>query len=112
MEPRHLATNADLRGTPLRQQAMRPLSLRPWRRLRTSRSRRPKLRILESGSPPTIGDGYIRVRVTDEPHRDGSLLVYLPDGTALVVNGHLLLHLDPGPNCPEYPSGASAERSG
>jgi hypothetical protein len=56
---------------------------------------------LESGSPPASGDAYIRVRVTDEPRGDGSLLVYLPDGTALVVNGQLLLHLDPAPNRPD-----------
>ena len=56
---------------------------------------------LESGLPPTKGDAYIRVRVTDGPDRDGSVLVYLPDGTALVVNGHLLLYLDPGSNGPE-----------
>jgi hypothetical protein len=63
---------------------------------------------LETGSPATTGDAYIRVRVTDEPRRDGSLLVYLRDGTALVVNGHLLLHLDPGPDCPEQSDGGTS----
>jgi hypothetical protein len=62
---------------------------------------------LESGSPATTGDAYIRVRVTDEPRRDGSLLVYLRDGTALVVNGHLLLPLDPGRDCPEQSDGGN-----
>ncbi len=60
---------------------------------------------LDSGSPPTIGDAYIRVRVTEEPSGDGSLRVYLPDGTALMVSGHLLLHLEPdGPDAPDSQS--------
>ena len=47
-------------------------------------------------------DAYIRVRVPDVPRPDGSLLVYLADGTALVVDGHLLLHIDTGPDCPDF----------
>lgn len=35
-------------------------------------------------------DAYIRVRVPGEPHPDGSILVYLPDGTGLVVNSSQL----------------------
>jgi hypothetical protein len=31
-------------------------------------------------------DAYIPVRVTEEPHRDGRVLVYLPDGTGLLVH--------------------------
>ena len=45
-------------------------------------------------------DAYIRVRVPNGPGPDGSTLVYLPDGTALVVGTQQLLHLDPGPNPP------------
>jgi hypothetical protein len=41
-------------------------------------------------------DAYIRirVRVPDGPRPDGSILVYLPDGTGLVVNSNQLLRLD------------------
>ena len=45
-------------------------------------------------------DAYIRVRVPNGAGPDGSALVYLPDGTALVVDAHQLVHLDPGPNPP------------
>jgi hypothetical protein len=31
-------------------------------------------------------DGYIPVRITEEPHRDGRVLVYLPDGTGILVH--------------------------
>jgi hypothetical protein len=47
-------------------------------------------------------EAYIRVRVPDVPRSDGSMLVYLADGTALVVNGHLLLHVDTSPDCPDF----------
>ena len=39
-------------------------------------------------------DAFIRVRVPDGPGPDGSILVYLPDGTGLVVNSNQLLRLD------------------
>jgi len=60
---------------------------------------------LETGSNPTCGDAYLRVRVTDKPRADGSLVVYLPDGTGLVVNGDLLLHVVPGARGPGPPTG-------
>jgi hypothetical protein len=41
-------------------------------------------------------DAYIGVRVPDGPHPDGSILVYLANGTGLVVNSNQLLHLDTG----------------
>ena len=43
---------------------------------------------------PTGSGAYIRVRVPDGPRPDGSILVYLPNGTGLVVNSNQLLHLD------------------
>ena len=49
----------------------------------------------ESPSIPTNADAYIPVRVTEAPRSDGSMLVYLRDGTALVVNSRHLLRLDP-----------------
>ena len=45
-------------------------------------------------------DAYIRVRVPSGPRPDGSILVYLPNGTALIVNGNQLLHLEAASNCP------------
>jgi hypothetical protein len=42
----------------------------------------------------TDSGAYIRVRVPDGPRPDGSIIVYLPNGTALVVNSTQLLHLD------------------
>lgn len=65
---------------------------------------------LESRShhTPTDSDAYIRVRVTDGPRPDGSMLVYLPNGTALAVNGDQLLHLEAGPNCPETAEGRTS----
>lgn len=50
----------------------------------------------ESGAPsdPPESDAYIPVRVPDGPGRDGRLLVYLPDGTGVVVNSRQLLRLD------------------
>ena len=43
---------------------------------------------------PTGSGAYIRVRVPDGPHPDGSILVYLPNGTGLVVNNNQLLYPD------------------
>ena len=40
-------------------------------------------------------DAYILVHVTQAPRPDGSVLVYLPNGTAVVVNSSYLLRLDP-----------------
>jgi hypothetical protein len=37
---------------------------------------------------------YIPVRIPDGPRTDGSVLAYLPDGTALVVKHDQLVHLD------------------
>ena len=51
----------------------------------------------ESPSIPTNSDAYIPVRVPDEPRHDGSMLVYLPDGTGFVVNSRHLLRLAPEP---------------
>jgi hypothetical protein len=42
----------------------------------------------------TDSDAYIRVRAPAAPRPDGSILVYLPDGTGLVVNSNQLLRLD------------------
>jgi hypothetical protein len=39
---------------------------------------------------------YLPVRMTEEPRADGSVLVYLADGTALVVGEDQLLWADPG----------------
>jgi hypothetical protein len=38
---------------------------------------------------------YLPVRITEEPRVDGSVLVYLADGTALVVDEDQLLRVDP-----------------
>jgi hypothetical protein len=54
---------------------------------------------------PTGSGAYIRVRVPDGPRPDGSILVYLPNGTGLVVNSSQLLHLDAGPNWRGEPGG-------
>ena len=43
---------------------------------------------------PAGSGAYIRVRVPGEPRPDGSILVYLPNGTGLLVNSNQLLHLD------------------
>jgi hypothetical protein len=40
-------------------------------------------------------DAYIPVRAPGEPETNGYVTVYLPNGTALVVNGRDLLRLDP-----------------
>jgi hypothetical protein len=39
----------------------------------------------------TQPDAYIPVTVTEEPRHDGRVLVYLPDGTGLVVNRRCLV---------------------
>jgi hypothetical protein len=57
---------------------------------------------------PTGSGAYIRVRVPDGPRLDRSILVYLQNGTALVVNSKQLLHLDAGPNCPGEPDGRTS----
>jgi hypothetical protein len=51
---------------------------------------------LQGRQERTVSDSvaYIRVRVPDGPRPDGSIVAYLPDGTALIVGGHELLHLD------------------
>ena len=51
--------------------------------------------------PYCVGsDAYIHVHVPNGPKPDGSILVYLTNGTALVVNDDELLHLDTGKNAP------------
>ena len=52
------------------------------------------------GHTVTDSDAYLRVRVPNGPRPDGSVVVYLSDGTALVVNGHQLLVLATRPNDP------------
>jgi hypothetical protein len=47
----------------------------------------------ESPSNPTDSDGYIPVRIA-EPRSDGPMLVYLPGGTAFVVNSHHVVRFD------------------
>ena len=54
---------------------------------------------------PTGSTAYICVRVPSVRRPDGSILVYLPNGTGLVVNSSQLLHLDAGPNWPGEPNG-------
>jgi hypothetical protein len=54
-----------------------------------------------SFTPYHVGSyAYIHVRVPNGPRPDGSILVYLANGTALVVNDEELLHLDTGKNAP------------
>ena len=55
---------------------------------------------------PTGSGAYIRVRVPDEPRPDGSILVYLPNGTGLVNSNQLLL--DAGPNWRGEPGGRTS----
>jgi hypothetical protein len=47
----------------------------------------------QCGSPPIENghDAFLRVRVTKELEPNGSLTVYLPSGTALMVHGRDLL---------------------
>jgi hypothetical protein len=54
----------------------------------------------ESPSIPADFDAYLPVRVPEEPRSDGSVIVYLPDGTGFVVNSHHLLRLESGPAPP------------
>ena len=51
----------------------------------------------QSHSNPASFDAYIPVRVPGEPRSDGSVNVYLPDGTGFVVNSQHLLRLEPAP---------------
>ena len=55
---------------------------------------------------PTGSGAYIRVRVPDGPRPDGSILVYLPNGTGLVNSNQLLL--DAGPNWRGEPGGRTS----
>ncbi len=48
----------------------------------------------ESSPDPARADAYVPVRVPDGQQRNGYLLVYLPDGTGLEVDGRHLLRLD------------------
>lgn len=67
---------------------------------------------LDSGSSsmPTNSDAYIRVRVPNAPQPDGSTLVYLPNGTAFVVNSRHLLRISPDNSAsPEQPTTGKAE---
>ena len=57
---------------------------------------------------PTGSTAYICVRVPSVPRPDGSILVYLPNGTGLVVNSNQLLHLDAGPNWRGEPDGRTS----
>ena len=47
----------------------------------------------QNGAPPIENghDAFLRVRVTKDLEPDGSLVVYLPSGTALKVRGQDLL---------------------
>jgi hypothetical protein len=44
---------------------------------------------------PAESDAYIPVRVPDPARADGSQLVYLPDGTGLVVDSRSLVRPQP-----------------
>jgi hypothetical protein len=62
---------------------------------------------------PADSSAYIRVRVPDGPRSDGSILVYLQDGTGVVLDSNELLHFDAGPYCPDQSDGGTFEpRSG
>ena len=50
-----------------------------------------------SSSFPGEVDAFIRVRVTQAPRPDGSMLVYLPNGTAVVVDSRCVLCFDRDP---------------
>ena len=41
----------------------------------------------------TDSDAYVHVRLTGQPQQNGSLTVYLPDGTAIIVRVRDLVHL-------------------
>jgi hypothetical protein len=58
-----------------------------------------------SFTPYYVGsDAYIRVHVPNGPRPDGSIVVYLTNGTALLVNDEELLHLDAGRMLPARPT--------
>jgi len=59
---------------------------------------------------PAGSGAYIHVRVPDGPRPDGSIVVYLSNGTALVVNSNQLLHLDAGSGWPGEPLGRPGRR--
>jgi hypothetical protein len=61
---------------------------------------------------PTDSGAYIRVRVPGGPRPDGSILIYLPNGTGLVVNSNQLLYLDAGPNSPGESDGGTSTAVG
>ena len=44
---------------------------------------------------PSRSDAYVRVRSSGQPERNGSLTVYLPDGTAIIVRRRDLVYLVP-----------------
>jgi hypothetical protein len=44
---------------------------------------------------PDAGDAYVHVRLADRVSGTGSVMVYLPDGTALVVPARDLIRLAP-----------------
>ena len=48
-------------------------------------------------------EAYIRVRIPNGARPNRSILVYLPNGTALVVNNDQLLQLDADANAPHAP---------
>ena len=54
----------------------------------------------EAPSAPVHPDAYIPVRVPKAPRPDGSIVVYLTDGTALALNARFLMRLQPQPRLP------------
>jgi hypothetical protein len=54
---------------------------------------------------PTNSEAYIRVRVPNAPRPDGTTLVYLPNGTAFVMNTQHLLRISADDSAsPEQPT--------
>ena len=51
----------------------------------------------ERHTPSSADVAYVRVRVTKEPRSNGSITVFLPNGTALDLSGSDLLRLEPAP---------------
>ena len=47
--------------------------------------------------PPAQGVAYLRVRATNDPGANGSITVFLADGTAMYVRANDLLRFDPSP---------------